>query len=280
MAAKFPLKTDNLKKIDTLQTGAVWVLKQLPEEAFFTIGEIATDWDGDPMAYADRRKHPKLKPHDHLANAGHAGNWWGVVTDTRKKNGTPIEQDGVAPRQPYKDYMVSSTKLVDTRYKEDDVRRWADATRIPYVALPNSRQSMRDIGLKTGCYCVLVNLQTMRFCFAIYADSKASKARMGEISKRAADLLGDKDGSIFVLVFPKTGLGQGVIPDEAAIQTTGRDELKRFSQLDKADHLVKATGGITNLSARLIQAGYISNTVFADVDLDGPIELTGTFGRR
>lgn len=280
MATKFPLHAENLREIDKLETGVVWVLKDLPKEAFFTIGEIATDWDGDPMAYGDRRKHPEIKPHDGLGNAGHAGNWWGVVTDTRKNTGKPIEQDGVAPRQPYKNYMVSRTKLVDTRYKEDDVRHWTDATKIPYVALPNSRKPMVDMGLKPGCYCLLVNLQTMKFCFGVYADSKAAKGRMGEISKRAVDLLGGKDGSIFVLVFPRSGQGQGVIPDEDTIQAKGREELKLFSHLDQLDRLVKATSGITNLSARLIQAGYVSNTVFADVDMEGDIEVIGTFGRQ
>ena len=284
MANKFPVSTANLKVIDNLRTGDAWVLKELPEEAFFTIGEIATDWDGDPMAYGNKHKHPELKPHDHLGNAGHSGNWWGVVTDTRKKNGTPIEQVGSTvakpnAAQPYKNYMISSTKLVDTNYGEADVRRWTDATVVPYVALPNARRSMVKIGLKTGCYCLLVNMQTMKFCFAVYADSKAATPRMGEISARAVDLVGGSDGYIFILVFPKSGQGQGVIPTEQTIQTKGRAELSLYSWMDEHDHLVKAFARITNLSARLIQAGYHSNTAFADIDIEGDIEVTGTFGR-
>jgi hypothetical protein len=280
MARKFPVDTRNLQAIDTLQTGTVWVLKDLPKEAFLTIGTIATDWDGDPMAYGDKHRHPGLAPHDHMGNAGRSGNWWGVVTNTRHKTGLPIEQSGIAPAQPFKNYMISATKLVDMAYPEDDVRRWTDATKIPYVALPNSRRSMVKIGLKTGCYCLLVNLQTMKFCFGVYADSKAATPRMGEISKRAVDLIGKPDGSVFILVFPASGLGQGVIPDEETIQAKGREELKQFSLLDTDDHLVKAVSKITNLSARIIQAGYVSSTVFADVDLDGDIEVIGTFGRR
>ena len=282
MAVKFPVITNNLKVIDNLETGSVWVLKGLPEEAFFTIGPAVGDWDGDPMAYGDKRKHPEIAPHDKLGNAGHSGNWWGVVTNTRKKNGTPIEQSGVGPAQPYKNYMISATKLVDIRYPEDDIRRWTDATTVPYVALPNSRSSMGKIGLKTGCYCLIVDLQTMKYCFGVYADSKAAKARMGEVSKRALDLIGNPkaDGSLFILVFPKSGQGQGIIPDEQTIQAKGREELKLFSWYDEKDHLVKALAKITNLPARLIQAGYHSNTTFADVDLEGEIEVTGTFGGR
>ena len=276
MAKTFPINSTALKSIDKLQTGTVWVLKSLPEDAFFTIGEIATDWDGDPKAYGDRRKHPGIAPHDYLANAGHAGKWWGVVTD---KRGAPLEQDGVGPAQPHKHYMISATKLIDSRFPENDVRHWTDATQIPYVALPNSRRSMVKIGLKTGCYCFLVNLQSMKFCFGVYADSKAAKARMGEISKRAVHLLGNQDGSIFIVVFPKSGQGQGTIPDEQTIQSKAREELKQYSQRDTSDDLVKAFSKITNLSARLIQAGYVSNTRFADIDIDGDIEVTGTFGR-
>ncbi len=279
MSKQFPVSTANLKSIDSLDTGPVWVLKSLPKDAFFTIGKIATDWDGDPKAYGNKRKHPEISPHDHLGNAGHSGNWWGVVTSNGAKNGTPIEQSGVGPAQPYKHYLISATKLVDSGYPENDVRRWTDATQIPYVALPNSRRSMIKMGLKTGCYCVLINLQTMRFCFGVYADSKAAKPRMGEISKRAVDLLGNQDGSVFIIVFPESGQGQGIIPDEETIQAKAREELKQYSQRDTNDHLVKAVAKVTNLSARLIQAGYVSNTRFTDIDIDGDIEVVGTFGR-
>lgn len=279
VSSRFPVKTAALKSIDTLETGTVWVLKDLPGDAFFTIGKIATDWDGDPQAYGDRHKHPGISPHDHLGNAGHAGNWWGVMTSNGKSSGQPLEQSGVGPAQPYEHYMISTTKLSDHRYTEKDVRHWTDATRIPFVALPNSRRSMVKIGLKTGCYCVMVNLQSMRFCYGVYADSKAARGRMGEISKRAVDLLGNQDGSILLVVFPTSGQGQGVIPDEATINTKAREELKQFSLRDRGDELVKALTGITNLSARLIQAGYVSNTRFTDIDADGEIEVIGSFGR-
>lgn len=261
MAKKFSIDTANLKSIDKLDTGNVWVLKELPDDAFFTIGKIAIDWDGDPMAYGNKITHPAIRPHDHLANAGGSGNWWGVVTNTGANSGTPIEQDGNAPAQPYRHYMISKTKLSDSRYTERDVRHWTDATQIPYVALPNSRSSMRRIGLRTGCYCLLVELQTMKFCFAVYADSKAAKPRMGEISKRAADLLGNTDGSgsIFILVFPKSGQGQGIIPNEQTIEANAREELKLFSWMDDGEHLVKALVDIFPLSFRLIQAGYHTN---------------------
>ncbi len=262
---KFEIDTTNLKVIDKLTPGidwdTVWVLKELPEDAFFSIGKITIDWDGDPMAYGDKKKHPTIKPHDHLANAGHDGNWWGVLTNTGLKTGTPVEQSGVGPAQPYQHYMISTTKLIDSNFPERDIRHWTDATQIPYVALPNSRSSMRKIGLKPGCYCLLVELQTMKFCFAVYADSKAATPRMGEVSKRAADLLGNKNGEgfVFLLVFPKSGEGQGIIPNEQTIQAKARKEFELFSWMDDGDHLVKALAGIFPLSLKLVQAGYHTN---------------------
>jgi hypothetical protein len=248
----------NLTRIDILETGNVWVLSCAPSEAFFTIGELALDWDGDPMAYADKKKYPDLNPHDNLGNAGSPGNWWGVVTDTGKKDGTPVEQDGIAPAQPHKNYMISATKLVDKRYPEKDIRRWTDATKVPYIALPNSRASMQSIGLQTGCYCVMVNLQTMKFCYGVYADSKGTKARMGEVSKRAHDLLGGKFGSIFIMAFPKSGKGQGSIPDEATIEAESREALQTLSLLDENDHLISSLSKIPGLASLLIEAGYMA----------------------
>jgi hypothetical protein len=271
LAAKFSIDTTNLKVIDKLRPGidwdTVWVLKELPDEAFFTIGKVSIDWDGDPKAYGDKKKHPHISPHDDLGNAGGKGVFWGVVTNTGLNSGTPIEQSGVGPAQPYKDYMISKSKLIDSRYPERDIRRWTDATQIPYIALPNSRPAMRRIGLREGCYCLMIELQTMKFCFGVYADSKARKPRMGEISKRAADLLGNKDGEGYVLliVFPKSGQGQGIIPTEATIQAKARKEFELFSWMDDGDHLVKALVGIVPVGLVLVRAGY--HTTLGDLEL-------------
>ena len=45
---------------------------------------------------------------------------------------------------------------------------------------------------------------------------------MGEISKRAVDLIGGSGGHVFILAFPASGQGQGVIPDEQTIQSKGK----------------------------------------------------------
>ena len=38
---------------------------------------------------------------------------------------------------------------------------------------------MVKIGLKTGCYCLLVNLQSMKFCFGVYGDFEGGHAEDG-----------------------------------------------------------------------------------------------------
>jgi hypothetical protein len=267
----YKIDSAHLKIIETLHTGRVWSLN-VSDRAFFTIGPIAIDWDGCPTGYADVKKHPELKPKDSLGNEGHKGSWWGVVTDTGKKTGTPVEQDGKTAAQPYKGYYISQNILTDSRFKNAaDVRRYTDASQVPYVALPNSLQSMKTAGLRTGCYCLLVSIDTMQSCFAVFADSKAATRRMGEISARASELLGTNDGDVYILVLPKSGLGQGIIPDEQAIQTLGRTELKLFSMIDRQDDLLKSVAGIPNLSNAIIRAGYLhlDSTSFVSTDADG-----------
>jgi hypothetical protein len=262
MTNRFNVNEKPFRIIDKLDTGHVWQLKNSPSAAFLTIGTIAKDWDGHPMAYGDKRKHPEISPKDHLGNGGHNGNWWGVVTNTRSRTGTPIEQSGNkdwfgnGPMQPYRNYMISTTKLVDISYPEDDVRRWVDAATIPYVALPNSRKSMNAVHLKTGCSCALVDLQTLNYCFAIYADSKATTPRMGEISARACDILGNENGSVLIMVFPQSGRGQGTIPYEAVIQSQGRELLKQYSIQDANNEILAAFENVPGLNGALIQAGY------------------------
>lgn len=263
MAKPVKVNTAHFKQIDKLETGRVWQLKSAPKEAFITIGELAVDWDGHPMAYANTRRHPELKPKDYIGNAGGTGNWWGVVTDTGENNGTPIEQSGNdvwfgnGPLQPYKGYMISKTKLADTRYPQNDIRRWVDAATVPFIALPNSRNSMKSVHLKTGCFALLIDLQTLNYCFAVYADSKAAKARMGEASKRACNILGSTSGRVLMIVFPQSGRGQGTIPMEATIQAEGRELLKQYSLLDAESHLLDAFADIPGVNTVLAQAGYV-----------------------
>src|SRR5437870_1915098 len=54
--------------------------------------KFSIDADGSPRAYG-----PSNNGLDDTANAGHAGNWWGVVTSNGKSNGTPVLQKASDP---------------------------------------------------------------------------------------------------------------------------------------------------------------------------------------
>ena len=81
------------KHLFTIGGTHVWQLKGAPSAApFFFESGLSVDADGAPNAYGPHGVPDTL---DNLGNAGHPGNWWGVVTDAR---GQPIVQNGVAPQ--------------------------------------------------------------------------------------------------------------------------------------------------------------------------------------
>src|SRR5262249_49994796 len=161
----------------------VWQLKNAPTAAaFFFESGLAVDADGAPNAYGPHGVHGTL---DNLGNAGHPGNWWGIVTD---KRGQPIVQNGIGPEQPCAGFYISQTSLHDSFFDQTDVRRWVDATRIPYIALPEIY--FRATGLKIGDFALLINGCNGRHSFAVFADSKGKKKKLGEVSICAAAALG------------------------------------------------------------------------------------------
>src|SRR5215470_6261074 len=94
VALTTPILTIAGVTISTFQGSAVF---------FFQAG-MAIDADGAPTAY-----HPVHgRGLDNLANAGHQGNWYGVVTDTGQKNGKPVVQGS---QDPAPGFYVSPTAL-------------------------------------------------------------------------------------------------------------------------------------------------------------------------
>jgi len=257
--------------VERLATGKVWRMKKWPVRSpFFFFATIATDVDGAPKAYA--RLHPNIDPTltihstlDNLANAGSPGNWAGVVVDHA---GNPIEQDGRTPAQPERGYMISQTTLSANNFpSERDVRHWVDATKIPYIALPSKRQQFKATGLTPGDSALVINPTTGRFCFAVYADSKKFQNRAGEMSLRAAELIGypGLDGRsgppgnplAFTIVFPASGLGQGTIPSEDGLGYNARRDFINFSIKDRYDLFFDAFQAYPVLQQALTFAGYI-----------------------
>ena len=88
-----------------LTVGGVTISRLEGSATFFFKSKMAIDFDGAPTAY-----HPQHgKGLDHLANAGHPGNWYGVVTNNGRHDGTPIIQ---GPTDPAPGYYVSPTALI------------------------------------------------------------------------------------------------------------------------------------------------------------------------
>ena len=179
------------------------------QSAFFYQSKMSIDADGAPNAY-----NPNDTGIDDLANAGHPGNWWGIVTDSNGSNGNPVTQKA---SDPYPGYYVSTTALVDVNFNERDPRHYVDATKIPYIVLPNN-SLIWNTGVKKGDFAVVYYEKTKQLSFAIFADV-GPKNELGEGSVKLAQNLGHdpfvngkvKKGisqGVFYLIFPKSGNGK------------------------------------------------------------------------
>jgi hypothetical protein len=172
----------------------VW---QLPDgQAFFFVSGMTIDADGAPNAY-----HPDDTGLDELSNAGAPARWNGIITD---RDGNPlIQQEG----DPFPGYYISCTSLSDETREFTDPTRYVDASKIPYVVLP---EGVADRGgARLGDFAVVKNLRNGKSSFAIYADI----GTLGEGSVALADALGiwsdaryggASDGILYLL-FPGSG---------------------------------------------------------------------------
>jgi hypothetical protein len=170
---------------------------QLPDsKAFFFESGMTIDADGAPNAY-----HPDDTGLDELSNAGSSAEWNGIVTD---EVGSPLIQKH---DDPFPGYYISCTSLSDHSKRFNDPTRYVDASKIPYVVLP---QKVADAGgAKLGDFAVVTNLQNGKSSFAIYADI----GTLGEGSIALADNLGIRSNarsggqrhSVLYLVFPNSG---------------------------------------------------------------------------
>src|SRR5258708_7102128 len=107
------------------------------DEALLFRSGLELDCDGAFSAYHPPTiRHPfsgKPPGADDLRNAGRAGNWYGVVTDTGLRSGRPIMQ---GPSDPCPGFYVSQTALSDHSRGVRDPRRYVDALSVPYISLP------------------------------------------------------------------------------------------------------------------------------------------------
>lgn len=167
-------------------------------------GGLAVDADGCPSAYAPPESG--LPTRDSLANAGKPGHWYGLVTDTGEKDGTPIIQ---GPGDPFPGYYVSASSLVDHARKSlHDPRRYVDAHEIPYIAIP---PELRPFGLWVGDVARVE--YRGNWCEAIVGDV-GPEHHLGEGSTKLARQLSIPDdprhggcgAGVTVVAFPRSAL--------------------------------------------------------------------------
>jgi hypothetical protein len=149
-------------------------LQEDPSGIFFT-GEMTIDADGSPHAY----HKDNSKGLDYLANAGHPGNWWALVTDAA---GNPIVQNNTDPAP---GFYISTTALENTAYPKAKAQHWVDSETIPFIVLPGGKKW----GQKLGDFAIVYNTQNGKITGAVYADV-GPRDHIGEASIACANALG------------------------------------------------------------------------------------------
>lgn len=141
------------------------------------IGEACVDADGSPRAYG-----PYGKGLDHLENAGHAGNWWGVVTD---QLGYPVLQGA---RDPAPGFYISTTSLQHREFPRTDPRRYVDSEKVPFFVVPGP-VARAALGIVLGCRAEITHTVSGKSVAAVVADLGPA-SHLGEMSIAAARALG------------------------------------------------------------------------------------------
>jgi Fungal chitosanase of glycosyl hydrolase group 75 len=162
------------------------------DSAFFYESGMEIDADGAYHAYNPDGKSGL----DYLANAGHAGNWWALVTDNGQPSGNPVIQtdDDPAPG-----FYISTTSLEDPNCDPKDPNRYVNAEAINFIVLPGRL----GLGSKLGDFAVVLHPATGASAYAVYADVGPAN-KIGEGSIALANALGIPSS-------PKTGgTGHGI----------------------------------------------------------------------
>lgn len=105
---------------------------------------MAIDGDGARNVYAPKGFGDPL---DYLENAGKPGNYYGVVTDNGKPDGTPVRQ---GPDDPFPGYYISATSYEHDGYSRTDPRRYVDSNAVIYIVVPGHWR-MEAQGVVLGC---------------------------------------------------------------------------------------------------------------------------------
>lgn len=122
---------------------------------------MEVDVDGAPNAYAPAGLGYITL--DDLRNAGTPGDYYGLACDS---NGKPYVQ---GPNDPYPGYFVSQNAVVNGSYPPSDPRRYMDASKVKYLAVP---KQLIALGVRKGDL-LIASVGTMR-AGAIVGDGEPS----------------------------------------------------------------------------------------------------------
>jgi hypothetical protein len=147
-------------------------------------GDGANGQTGGVPVYAPAGFTPP--PLDFLANAGGPGNWFGVVTDTGKKDGTPVKQNASDPAP---GAFVSATSYRWPLHARIDPQAYVDAASVPYIVLP-SHWRAEAVGVVLGCEATVEDIKTGKILRAAGVLDFGPKAKLGEASIACAKFFG------------------------------------------------------------------------------------------
>jgi Fungal chitosanase of glycosyl hydrolase group 75 len=202
------LNYQDVRRNGTVRQEPIWHLPH-SSAVFFSAG-MTIDADGSPNAYG-----PDNNGLDDLSNAGSPGHWDGIIEDAK---GEPIIQ---GPGDPFPGFYVSCTSLSDRTKKASDPARYVDASKIPYIVLPENLA--REVGARLGDFAVVMNVREQKTSYAIFADV----GTFGEGSVALADNLGiwsnarrgGRGAGLLYLVFPGSGNGRPRMVDQINSET-------------------------------------------------------------
>lgn len=170
---------DSTTPLRALHIGAtnIYHLKE-NQSVYFFEAKMQINADGAPTAY-----HKDTgRGLDHLANAGSAGNWWGIVTDSGNANGKPVVQE---KGDPAPGFYVSGTTLQDSTKPDEDQKRYVNSAAIPFYVLPKNIK----IPMKIGDFGFVVNRGNNASSGCIFADV-GPEGSIGEGSIALAKAIG------------------------------------------------------------------------------------------
>lgn len=122
---------------------------------------------------------------DYLANAGKPGNWYGIVTDTGKADGTPVLQTKEHPKP---GAYVSATSYRWPGFSRGDPRSYVDSNEVPYLVLPGHWRAEAK-GIVCGCKGRITDWRTGKVLECGVFDF-GPRAKLGEASIAAARFFG------------------------------------------------------------------------------------------